>query len=80
MSLAPVYPVRSARLLIRPLSAADVGALVAYRSIPEVCRYVPFDPMDAGMVSARIAGPWSLQALEHEGDALILGAERAGQR
>jgi RimJ/RimL family protein N-acetyltransferase len=77
MSLAPVYPLRSARLLIRPLAAADVGALVAYRSIPEVCRYVPFDPMDASMVSARIEGPWSLQALKQEGEALILGAERA---
>jgi RimJ/RimL family protein N-acetyltransferase len=69
--------VRSERLLLRPLTAPDVNALVAYRSIPEVCRYVPFDPMDAIAVSARIEGMWSLQALEQEGDALVLGAERA---
>jgi RimJ/RimL family protein N-acetyltransferase len=69
--------VRSERLLLRPLSAADVEALVAYRSLPEVCRYVPFDPMDASVVTARIEGSWSLQALEQEGDVLILGAERA---
>jgi RimJ/RimL family protein N-acetyltransferase len=69
--------VRSERLLLRPLTAPDVDALVAYRSIPEVCRYVPFDPMDATAVSARIEGMWSLQALEQEGDALVLGAERA---
>lgn len=68
---------RTARLLLRPLLAADVHELVAYRSIPEVCRYVPFDPMDATAVTARIEGPWSLQAVEQEGDALILGAERA---
>jgi RimJ/RimL family protein N-acetyltransferase len=55
----------------------DVDALVAYRSIPEVCRYVPFDPMDADAVMERIEGPWSLRTLEQEGDALILGAERA---
>jgi RimJ/RimL family protein N-acetyltransferase len=69
--------VRSARLLLRPLSAADVNALVAYRSIPDVCRYVPFNPMDVGTVTARLTSAWSLQALEQEGDALILGAVRA---
>jgi len=69
--------VRSSRLLLRPLSVADVDALVAYRSIPEVCRYVPFDPMDASAVMARIEGSWALQTLQQEGDALILGAERA---
>jgi RimJ/RimL family protein N-acetyltransferase len=69
--------VRSERLLLRPLSAADADALVAYRSIPEVCRYVPFDPMDVSTVLARIEGLWSLRGLEREGDALILGAERA---
>jgi RimJ/RimL family protein N-acetyltransferase len=77
VTLAPKYPVRSARLLLRPLSGADIEALVAYRSIPDVCRYVPFEPMDASAVTARLYGAWSLQALEQEGDALILGAERA---
>jgi RimJ/RimL family protein N-acetyltransferase len=69
--------VRSARLLLRPLSAADADALVAYRSIPEVCRYVPFEPMDASTVLGRIKGSWSSRTLEQEGEALILGAERA---
>jgi RimJ/RimL family protein N-acetyltransferase len=75
--LAPKYPVRSARLLLRPLSAADTDALVAYRSIPDVCRYVPFEPMDARTVTTRLDSAWSLRALEQEGDALVLGAERA---
>jgi RimJ/RimL family protein N-acetyltransferase len=77
VNLAPIYPIRSERLLLRPLAAADVDALVAYRSIPEVCRYVPFDPMNSSTVLARIEGSWSLRTLEQEGDALILGAERA---
>jgi RimJ/RimL family protein N-acetyltransferase len=33
--------------------------------------------MDVSTVLARIEGSWSLQTLEQEGDALILGAERA---
>jgi RimJ/RimL family protein N-acetyltransferase len=77
VNLAPIYPIRSERLLLRPLAAADADALVAYRSVPQVCRYVPFDPMDVSTVLARIEGSWSLQTLEQEGDALTLGAERA---
>ena len=72
--LAPVYPVRSARLLLRPLAAADAAALVAYRSLPEVCRYVPFEPMGAADVTARLAGPWARQTLDQEGDGIVLGA------
>jgi RimJ/RimL family protein N-acetyltransferase len=78
VTLAPVYPVRSARLLLRPLSAADVEALLAYRSLPEVCRYVPFGPMGHADVMARLSGQWSCHALAQEGDALVLGAELAG--
>jgi RimJ/RimL family protein N-acetyltransferase len=77
MPLAPVYPVRTARLLLRPLSTGDAAALLAYRSLPEVCRYVPFDPMSASDVTARLGGVWSRQTLDQEGDALILGAELA---
>ncbi len=77
MNLAPVYPVRSARLLLRPLSATDVDALLAYRSLPEVCRYVPFTPMGPEDVLDRLRGPWSCHALTQEGDALVLGAELA---
>ena len=73
--LAPVYPVRSARLLLRPLTEADVDDLVEYRSIPEVCRYVPFEPQSAADVTARLSGAWRRQTLDHEGDSITLGAE-----
>ena len=32
-------PLRTDRLIVRPLQAADLGAFVAYRSDPEVARY-----------------------------------------
>lgn len=79
MTLAPVYPVRTARMLLRPLSSADVDALVAYRSLPEVCRYVPFTPMGPADIMARLRGPWARRALAQEGDALVLGAELANE-
>jgi RimJ/RimL family protein N-acetyltransferase len=77
VTLAPVYPVRSARLLLRPLSSADIDALLAYRSLPEVCRYVPFAPMGPADIVARLREPWARRALAQEGDALVLGAELA---
>jgi RimJ/RimL family protein N-acetyltransferase len=75
VTLAPVYPVRSARLLLRPLMEADVDDLVEYRSTPEVCRYVPFEPQHAEDVTARINGAWRQQTLDQEGDSITLGAE-----
>jgi RimJ/RimL family protein N-acetyltransferase len=75
VKLAPVYPIRSARLRLRPLTEADVDDLVEYRSIPEVCRYVPFEPHTAQDVIARINGAWSRQTLDQEGDAITVGAE-----
>lgn len=57
------------------MAERDVEALVAYRSIPEVCRYVPFEPMNAAAIRERLAGLWQRRTLEAEGDALILGVE-----
>ena len=77
MPLRPSYPVRSARLLLRPLRATDAPALLAYRSLAEVCRWVPFEPMDGETVAARLSGPWARSTLDAPGDALTLGVELA---
>jgi RimJ/RimL family protein N-acetyltransferase len=45
VNLRPDYPVVTARLWLRPLETADTDDLVAYRSLNDVCRYVPFEPM-----------------------------------
>ena len=77
MGLAPHYPIRTERLVLRPLTKRDVDALVAYRSLPEVCRYVPFEPMDADTVRERLATRWARRGLDQEGQALVLGVEVA---
>jgi RimJ/RimL family protein N-acetyltransferase len=76
--LRPSYPVRTARLLLRPLTAADADALLAYRGRDDVSRYVPFDPMSRDEILKRIAGPWARTELTDEGQFLTLGAELAG--
>src|SRR5258708_7985768 len=74
-SLRPRYPVRSERLLLRPLAMGDADALLAYRSREDVCRYVPFEPMRRDDIIERIAGQWARTELTDEGQWLALGVE-----
>lgn len=67
------YPVRTARLLLRPLGEDDVEDVVAYRSRSDVCRWVPFDPMSRSEVLDRIRT--SRGQLSDEGEALTAGVE-----
>jgi len=75
VELCPDYPVRTARLLLRPLSAADTDALLSYRSLAEVCRFVPFEPMTVAMVGSKLEDGWSRREITAEGEALTLGVE-----
>lgn len=77
-ALHPVYPVRTERLLLRPLTTDDIDALFAYRSRPDVCRYVPFEPMTRKVIKERLATQWANTELTDEGQALTLGIEVAG--
>lgn len=70
-------PIRTPRLSLRPLTGADVPALLAYRSLPEVCRYLPFEPMDEAEVRRRLAEQWSILELR-PGGAVTLGVEHEG--
>jgi RimJ/RimL family protein N-acetyltransferase len=75
MHLDPEYPVPAARLVLRPLSDADVPALLAYRSRADVSRYVPFEPMDEAEIAARLAGSWTRTTLDTPQQALTLGVQ-----
>ncbi len=44
MTAAPVWPVRTARLQIRPMSEADVDAMWEWRRLPEVNRWLGLAP------------------------------------
>lgn len=77
MKLVVQSPVRTARLMLRPLTVDDAAALVAYRSLPEVCRYVPFEPMDEAAVLAKLRGRWAQTTIKSEGDGVLLGVQRA---
>ena len=77
MELRPDYPVRTERLLLRPLVPDDTAALLSYRSRVEVCRYLPFEPMDEQVLSARLTGDLGRREISAEGQGLTLGVELA---
>ncbi len=56
---------------------ADPDAVVAYRSRPKVCLYVPLEPMDRVAIPRHITVRWARQRVTAEGEALFLGAELA---
>ena len=76
--LRPGYPVRTERLLLRPLVPGDADAMLAYRGRPDVSRYVPFEPMSRDDILERITGRWARTELTDEGQSLTLGAQLAG--
>lgn len=78
MRLSPQYPVRTPRLLLRPLVPADADDLLSYRGRADVCRYLPFEPHTREEVDARLAGQFARTELTAEGQVLVLGAELAG--
>ncbi|MHB1702507.1 MAG: GNAT family N-acetyltransferase [Acidobacteriaceae bacterium] len=77
MQLAPIYPVTTARLRLRPLGIDDIEEVVAYRSREDVCRYIPSYPLDTAAVTQRLADRWAKHVINREDDAVTLGVELA---
>lgn len=76
--LHPEYPVRTERLLLRPLTVADAPALAAYQSRDEVVRYVPYPPRDAAVLTERLRDPDANRwALDEPGQFMWVGVIRA---
>lgn len=75
--LRPDWPIRTERLVLRPLVDADAPALLGYLSRPDVCRYIPYEPLSAADVAQRLGGVWSRPWIDADGDAMIIGAEVA---
>jgi RimJ/RimL family protein N-acetyltransferase len=77
MELRPSYPITTPRLKLRPLAVEDTEKLLAYRGRPDVCRFLPFEPMDEQVVTARLAGDLGRSEITAEGQSLTLGVELA---
>jgi RimJ/RimL family protein N-acetyltransferase len=57
-TMAPEYPIRTERLLLRPIDpVGDVDAMHAYLSREDVCRYIPPVPLTREQFATRLADP-----------------------
>lgn len=74
-AFAPEYPIRTERLVLRPIAPGDAAAMHAYKSDPDVVRYVPYGPLTHADIERRIATTWSNTRFDNEGDAVCLAVE-----
>jgi RimJ/RimL family protein N-acetyltransferase len=72
------HPIRTDRLLLRPLTAADIDDVFAYQSIPEVVEYLPWPLRNFEESREHTLKRAGFTRLEADNDALILGVELVG--
>lgn len=70
--LEPDYPIRTARLTLRPYQSTDLDDLYATQSLPEVARFLYWEARDRGAVAESLARKQEESVLHKEGDALCI--------
>ncbi len=73
--LFPAYPVRTARLNLRPHRAGDLDDLVEFHGSPEVVRYLPWPVRHRDQTRAVLQTKLGQDALRVPGDWLVLAIE-----
>ena len=75
--LAPLFPITTERLRLRPLGEQDAGALHAMESREDVTRWLYWDPRTPAETEQSLRMRMERTRLAREGDALELGLEHA---
>jgi RimJ/RimL family protein N-acetyltransferase len=73
--LRPRYPIETERLTLRPFTRDDVDGLYAMQSLPEVARYLYWEPRERGEVKLVLDRKLGQSQLHREGDILALAVE-----
>ncbi len=68
----PRFPLRTQRLLLRPLEAGDTDAVHAYQSRADVCRYIPYEPRTREQVAQWIGSDRVRTVVDTPGQAWLL--------
>ena len=69
---SPTYPLRTERLLLRPITDDDFADLYAFQSDPDVTRYVSYDARDPDGMRAALESKKRDVAVANDGDRLSL--------
>ena len=72
--LEPAYPLTTARMTLRPYEAGDLAALHDLFGREDVCRYLPWGPMDLDQARAKLEQRVRQTRIEADGDPLLLAA------
>ena len=72
--LRPSYPLKTARMTLRPYEMDDLTALHDMFGREDVCRYLPWEPMDLDQARAKIEQRVGQTRIEADGDPLVVAA------
>lgn len=72
--LQPTYPLRTARMTLRPYEPGDLGALHDLFGREDVSRYLIWEPMDVDQARALLERRVRQTRIEAESDAIMLAA------
>ncbi|WP_433358944.1 GNAT family N-acetyltransferase [Streptosporangium sp. CA-115845] len=75
--LKPTYPIRTGRLILRPYTPADLDALHAIQSLPQVTRYLYWEPRTREQADEALQTKITQTELLEEGQILTLAVELA---
>jgi RimJ/RimL family protein N-acetyltransferase len=70
--LQPAYPITTDRLILRPFAPGDLDDLYAFHSLPEVARYLYWEPRDRDQAGEALLGKIPRSRLDADGQHLVL--------
>ncbi|MFC7545129.1 GNAT family N-acetyltransferase [Plantactinospora sp. GCM10030261] len=70
--LSPAYPIRTARLTLRPFALADLDDVHAYQRQPAVARWMAWEPRDRDQSLASVRAMAGEDGWRAEGDCLTV--------
>ena len=77
-AVVPAEPIRTDRLELGPLGARDRDELLAYRSDPETCRFLPFEPQTAEDIDRYLTTRATRRQLGESDSSVSFGVRLAG--
>lgn len=77
--MRPDYPLKTDRLVLRPFEPGDLDDLHAYRSDPDVCRYLYSEPGTVEDSAQRLEKSLTMDELTEEGQWLVLAVTLDGR-